>query len=172
MTNNIRGRGPFIVLIVAMAKNRVIGANNKLPWHISDDLKRFKQLTMGHTLIMGRKTFESIGRPLPGRANIVISRNPSLSIPDTTVVHSLEDAIAMTKGDKAYVIGGGEIFEQALPLADRIELTQIKQDVEGDIFLPSIPQSAWRETARRSSHDVQSGLSYDYVTLERRNASS
>jgi dihydrofolate reductase len=151
-----------------MAKNRVIGVNNALPWHISDDLKRFKALTMGHTLIMGRKTFESIGRPLPGRVNVVLSRNPALAIAGTTVVHSLEEAIKKTKGEMAYVIGGSEVFEQALSIAARIELTEVKKEVDGDVFFPPIPESMWRETSRQSKHDPKSGLSYDYVTLERR----
>ena len=128
-----------------MAKNRVIGADNKLPWHLSDDLKRFKELTMGHTLIMGRKTFDSIGRPLPGRVNIVVSRNPSLSIPGAIVVPSLEDAIANTKGETAYVIGGSEIFAKALPLADHIDLTQIDAEVEGDVFFPRFPSPPGRK---------------------------
>ena len=155
-----------------MAKNRVIGANNKLPWHLSDDLKRFKQLTMGHTLIMGRKTFDSIGRPLPGRVNIVVSRNPSLSIPGAIVVPSLEEAIANTKGEKAYVIGGSEIFAKALPLATHIDLTQIDAEVEGDVYFPKISESSWQETSRDSLRDPKSGLSYHNVTLERRHPPS
>jgi dihydrofolate reductase len=165
---NPQGHKPRISIIVAMAKNRVIGANNKLPWHISDDLKRFKQLTMGHTLIMGRKTFDSIGRPLPGRVNIVVSRNPSLSIPGAIVVPSLEEAIAKTKGEKAYVIGGSEIFAQALPLAAHIDLTQIDAEVEGDVFFPEISESTWQETSRDSLRDPKNGLSYHNLTLERR----
>src|SRR5882672_4541481 len=115
-----------ISIIVAMAKNRVIGANNALPWHLSSDLKRFKALTMGHHIIMGRKTFESIGRVLPGRMSVVVTRNPDFRADGAVVVHNFGDAVVKCAGDtEAFVIGGEKIFLSALPLAERIYLTEM-----------------------------------------------
>ena len=151
-----------------MAKNRVIGANNKLPWHLSSDLKRFKALTMGHHLIMGRKTFESIGKVLPGRTSVVVSRNPAYLASGAIVVHDVEAAVAQSAGDtEAFVIGGEKIFEAVLPLADRILLTEIDAEFPGDTFFPPLPAKDWRETSRERGRDDASGLSYSYVTLQR-----
>ena len=148
--------------------NRVIGANNKLPWHLPSDLKRFKALTMGHHLIMGRRTFESIGRVLPGRTSVVVSRNPGYQTDGAIVVHDIAAALAKSAGDtEAFVIGGERIFEAALPAADRILLTEIDAEFSGDTFFPPLSKKDWLETSRERGRDEASGLRYSYVTLER-----
>ncbi len=127
-------------LIVAMTEDRVIGINNRLPWHLSEDLKRFKKITMGHPIIMGRKTFESIGKPLPGRENIVITENKAYRAEGTTVVHSLEDALkagGASSGEK-FVIGGARLFEAGLKMADKIYLTLIHGSYKGDVYFPKL----------------------------------
>jgi dihydrofolate reductase len=140
-----------ISLIVAASTNAVIGVGGELPWHLSDDLKRFKALTMGKPIVMGRKTYESIGRPLPGRQNIVITTQTGFSAPGCDVVASPDAAIAIA-GDAAeiMVIGGGEIYRLFLPLAERVYLTRVHVDVEGDAFFPQLDPSSWREAARES----------------------
>jgi dihydrofolate reductase len=144
----------IISLIVAMDEARGIGAGNQILWHLSDDLKRFKSLTMGHHVIMGRKTYESIGRPLPGRTTIIITRNPNYQAADgakanvqVSLARSLEQALAMAQAageSEAFVIGGGEIFAQALPLAERIYLTTVQAQFECDVFFPRIDPAEWR----------------------------
>lgn len=136
-----------IALIAAVARNRVIGIDGKLPWQIPADLKRFKALTIGSTLIMGRKTYGSIGRRLPGRTTIVVTRQPHWTAEGVLVVHSLEDALAQVVGD-AWVAGGGEIYAQAMPYADRLELTEVDQTPEGDARFPEWDRTSWREVAR------------------------
>ena len=164
---------PRISLIVAMARNRVIGAGNKLPWHLPSDLKRFKALTMGHHIIMGRKTFESIGRILPGRTSIVISRNSGFRFDGVLVADSLVKALALAANDsEVFVIGGEQILREALRIADRILLTEIHRDFEGDILFPELPAAAWTETGREDMHDDTSGLRYRNTTLERRRKAS
>jgi dihydrofolate reductase len=161
-------RKPQVVLIVAMAAERVIGKDGQLPWHLSADLKRFKALTMGHPVIMGRKTHDSIGRALPGRRNIVISRNENLAVNGADCVSSLAAALELVEGaDQAYVIGGEQIYRLALPLADRIELTKIDTSVQGDAWFPEINEEQWNERQRETHSDAASGLRYDFVTLER-----
>ena len=123
-----------ITLIVAMAANRVIGCDNFIPWRLPGDQQRFKQITMGHTLVMGRLTYESIGRPLPGRKTVIITRQPDYQQPGCTVAHSLAQALAACKGEeKVFIAGGGEIFRQAMELADAIILTTLHREVAGDI---------------------------------------
>ncbi|HVY05046.1 MAG TPA: dihydrofolate reductase [Burkholderiales bacterium] len=159
---------PRVSIIVAMASNRVIGANNALPWHLPADLNRFKSLTMGHHIIMGRKTFESIGRVLPGRASVVVTRNPAWKVDGAITASSLRDAIAKAKGDdEIFVIGGEQIFREALPLADRIYLTQIERDFAGDVHFPPLAQETWSQKSSESGSDEASGLRYSYKTLER-----
>lgn len=140
-------------LVAALAHNRVIGRDNKLPWHLPEDLKHFRALTSGHPVIMGRKTFESIGRPLPGRLNIVISRNGELRIPGVTTVTSLDQALLECKGkpgnEEVFVIGGAQIYSEALPRADRLYLTILEQGVEGDALFPEWRESGFREVSRR-----------------------
>jgi len=144
-------------LIVAMSRNRAIGRAGTLPWRLSDDLKRFKQLTMGHPIIMGRKTFESIGKPLPGRTSIVVTRQADFHPPNVLVSKSLSDAIrlAASKDDQeAFVVGGGEIYAAALPLVDRLYVTSVDAHVEGDTYFPEWEQRDWHlieETYQPSS---------------------
>ncbi|HEU0282950.1 MAG TPA: dihydrofolate reductase [Gallionella sp.] len=161
---------PNISLIVAMAKNRTIGINNTLPWRCPEDLKHFKALTMGHHMIMGRKTFDSIGKPLPGRTTVVVSRNASLQIEGCIVVNSLQDAIAACAGDsEIFIVGGAELYAQALPLVHTLYITDIQQDVTGDAHFPAFDTSSWIEVARevRSQSEPQP-LDYHFVTYRRR----
>lgn len=154
-------------IIVAMSSNRVIGVNNTLPWHISDDLKHFKSLTTGHTIIMGRKTYESIGRPLPNRRNIVISRNTEASYEGAEVVHSIEDAFSICKNDnEVFVIGGSNIYEQALSLVDYIYITEIKKSFSGDAFFPEINKQMWIESSREN-HITNDGLEFSFVKYQK-----
>lgn len=175
-----------------MAKNRVIGRDGKIPWHISDDLKRFKALTMGHPVVMGRKTYESIGRALPGRTNIVLSRNAEFSPPDAVTVPSLKEALDVAKGGGAaseggeplaslasrsgrpegrevFVIGGQSLYEQALPVADRIYLTLVDVKVEGDAFFPEIDEGRW-EIASSEKHekDEKNPIGYSYLIYKKK----
>ena len=144
---------PFLSLLVAMSSNRVIGRNNQLPWHLPEDLKHFKALTMGHPIIMGRKTYESIGKVLPGRTNIIVSRMENYIIPGAIVVDSIQGALTaacevdMPKNE-AYVIGGENIFRQTLPLSQRIYLTEIQKTFEGDTFFPELNLNEWHEAER------------------------
>ncbi len=150
----------MLSIIVAVADNGVIGCHNRLIWHISEDLKRFKSLTTGHPIIMGRKTYESIGRPLPGRQNIIVSRNPELAIDNCDVVTSLEQAIEIARGQEKFIIGGGEIYREALPLCDKLYLTRVEQQPEGDTFFPDIEVSEWVEVSR----EQREGYSFiDYI---------
>ena len=156
-----------VFLVAAVAANGVIGADNRMPWHLPEDLKHFKALTLGHPVIMGRKTHESIGKPLPGRENIVISRKPGLEIPGVSVASSLEAALALCLGEPVvFVIGGGEIYRAALPMADGIVLTEIGQAFEGDTKFPDWDRAAFRES-QRQSHTSAGGLPYDFVLYER-----
>ncbi len=164
-----------IALIVAMAKNRVIGLGGELPWHISEDLKFFKRTTLNKPVIMGRKTFQSIGRPLPGRENIVITRNQDYSPDGVRVVHDLASALALAKkiadaSDiyEVMVIGGAEIYAAALPLADRIYLTEVDLAVEGDAFMPDFPGDDWAAVETSDDQlDEKSGLIFRWVVLDR-----
>jgi dihydrofolate reductase len=134
----------IVSLIGAMAENRVIGKAGKLPWHLPDEVKHFKRLTVDHTVIMGRKTYEEVGRPLPNRRNVVISRNPAFRPAGTVVVPSLDEALALgATEDEVFVIGGGEIYRQALPRADRLYLTTVHATVDGDTSFPAFDETAW-----------------------------
>lgn len=147
-------------IIVAISSNRVIGCENRLLWHISEDLKRFKSLTSGHTVIMGRKTYESIGRSLPNRRNIVISRNVDLAYEACEVVSSLEEAMKATSAeDEVFVIGGGEIYRLAMDKASRIYLTIVNKEYEGDTFFPEIDTSKWEKV---SEENYSRGEKYEY----------
>ena len=135
----------MISVIVAVAKNGVIGCRGGMPWHISEDLRYFKRVTTGHPVVMGRRTFESLGRPLPGRTNVVVTRNPSWSAEGVRVADSIDRAVAMFPPDEeVFVIGGGEIYRQAMPLADKLYLTRIDAAFEGDTFLPARDEADWR----------------------------
>lgn len=155
-----------LTLIVAAGENDAIGKDNKLIWHLSDDLKRFKQLTNGHHIIMGRKTFESFPKPLPNRTHVVITRQENYKAPDgVIIVNSLEDAIDTAKSDtQPFVIGGGEIYKQAMPLADKIELTRVHHSFEADTFFPKIDTSIWQET-NNTFHDKDENHEYSFSFL-------
>ena len=154
-----------IVLVVAIARNGVIGKDGLIPWHISDDMKRFKALTLGHTVVMGRKTWDSLPKkPLPGRVNVVVTRQRDWQADGAVVAHSLGQATAGTSGT-VMVIGGAEIYERAMPLATRIELTEIHQDFDGDARF-EFDRTGWHETLREE-HVTPGGLRYSYVTLTR-----
>lgn len=162
-------------LIVAMAQNRVIGADGGLPWHLSADLKRFKRLTMGHPIVMGRKTWESLPRrPLPGRENVVVTHQKAYQAEGATVVHGLNEALErarQTGASDAFVIGGGQLFEEALPLADVLDLTLLHHPFPGDTFFPELDEEAWREVDRESHEQPAKGgqpaFAYEYVTCVR-----
>ncbi|MDT4834763.1 IS1595 family transposase ISSsu9 [compost metagenome] len=156
-------------VIVAIAEDNAIGRNNQLLWHLPADLKHFKNLTTGHTIIMGRKTFDSIGKPLPNRRNIVISRNPGLEITGAEMVNSLNHAIALSKDDsEVFIIGGAEIYRQAFPLAQRLYLTRVHGLFEADTFFPKIDATLWKEThAITFPPDEKNALSYTFSTFER-----
>lgn len=157
-----------IAIIAAISTNMVIGRDNKIPWHISEDLIRFKALTIGHPIIMGRKTFESIGKPLPKRANIVITRDKDYSAPGINVAHSIDEAIETARAkegsEEIFIIGGGQIYNQSMNLADRLYLTVVDEEIEGDVFFPDY--SEFKKIV--SKKDSQSGdLKYSYLTLEK-----
>jgi len=158
-----------ISIVVAMAANRVIGRDNQLPWHLPADLKYFKQTTMGKPILMGRKTWESIGRPLPGRTNIVITRDENYDAPGCVVVHSIEAALqAAAKQDEVMIIGGAEFYRQVLPRTDRIYLTRINEDFEGDTLFPELISSEWQEAGRVDCDaDDNNPHSYSFITLDR-----
>jgi dihydrofolate reductase len=172
MKNSYPGTGikPRISLIVAMAKNRVIGVNNTLPWHLPADLKHFKSLTMGHHIVMGRKTYESIGKPLPGRTSVVVTRNTGYSATGVITVNSLEAAIAAcTNDDEIFVIGGAELYRQAIQLADRIYLTEIEADISGDAHFTEFDSSFWQESGRESHVADEKNLHpYHFVVYDRK----
>ncbi len=162
-----------IILLVAKAKNQVIGKDNQLVWKLSADLKRFKNLTTGHYLLMGRKTFESLGRPLPNRTHLIITRNAEFEAPEGHYAfHSVEEALIFcTKRqlDKLFVIGGGEIYKEALPLCDVLEITEVEANPEGDTFFPELDFSIWKEKEREDfSADETNEYPYAFVTYEKR----
>lgn len=155
-----------ITIIVAAAENNAIGKDNQLIWHLSDDLKRFKTLTNGHHIIMGRKTFESFPKPLPNRTHIVITRQPNYQVPDgVVVVNTLEDAIDASKNDsQPFIIGGGEIYKQAMNIADKIEITRVHEHFDADTFFPKIDTNIWKETSK-TLHKKDEKNEYDYSFL-------
>ncbi len=161
-----------IALVAAMAENRVIGSSNCIPWCLPDDLKRFKEVTMGHPVVMGRKTYDSIGHPLPGRRNIVISRQQDLRLEGCDVVSSLGEALELAKkdgGEEVDVIGGGEIYRQALPLADRMYLTVVHGTFAGDTFFPEFSAEEWQEVSKkRHEPDARNPYPFTEYVYERR----
>lgn len=136
---------PRLSMIVAMAKNRVIGADGKIPWHLPNELQLFKRVTMGHHIIMGRKTYESINRLLPGRTTVIVTRQKDYAVPGAKIAHALDEAVALCTGDsEIFVIGGGELYRAALPLADRIYLTVVDTEPEGDTLMPGFDAAKWK----------------------------
>src|SRR5262245_17558560 len=160
--------GPRVYLVAAVAANGIIGANGKLPWHIPEELKHFKRLTLGHPIIMGRRTWESLKGPLPQRENIVVTRTPGYQAPGAAVAISLEGALALRPGQPvAFVIGGTQLFAEALPHAAGMVLTEIKRDYEGDTRFPDWDRSQWRES-QREGHAAADGTPFDFVLYERK----
>lgn len=157
----------IISLIAAMSRNRVIGKDNRLPWKLSADFKRFKELTSGKPIIMGRKTFESIGRPLPNRTNIIITRDINYKADGCIVVDSAEDALkAASNAAEVMIIGGEQIFRMFLPKADKMYLTFIDEEFEGDAYFPEYDENGWKEVRRKDHND--NSLKYAFVDLERK----
>lgn len=159
----------MLSIIVAMTHNRVIGKDNQLPWRLPADLKHFKALTMGKPIIMGRKTFDSIGKPLPGRSNIVVTRDPGYQAEGVIIVHSLEEAIEITRGvPEAMLIGGAQLYAAALPRTQRIYLTLIDVVIPGDAFFPDYDPHDWREIAREGHVPDENNIyPYSFLILER-----
>lgn len=160
--------GPRVYLVAAVAANRVIGADGKLPWRLPEDLRHFKALTLGHPVIMGRKTWESLARrPLPGRENIVVTRSAGYDAPGASVAASLDAALALCAGEPVvFVIGGSELYAAALPLADGLVLTEIHRDYAGDTRFPEFDRKAWHETQRKPQAGAD-GLRFDFVLYEK-----
>ena len=156
----------MIKIIVATSKNKVIGNNNELIWKLSSDLKRFKELTTGHPVVMGRKTYESIGKPLPNRRNIIITRNLEYEVNGCEVVYSLEEALLLTNND-CFIIGGGEIYKQSLEVADKIYLTLVHQEFEGDTQFPEL-NSEWAKMSRNDFEaDDKNEYNYSFIEYDR-----
>ena len=157
-----------LTLIVATDRQNGIGIHNTLPWRLPEDLAFFKRTTTGHPIIMGRKTFDSIGRPLPNRRNIVVNRNPDWSHAGVEAVTSLQQAATLAGDGDAFVIGGAQVYAEALPLATRLIVTEIGADFECDAFFPKLAPSEWVETLREPHHSVDNGFDYSFVIYQRR----
>ena len=153
-----------LAMIVAASENNVIGVDGDLPWHLSADLKRFKKLTMGHHMIMGRKTFDSIGRLLPGRTTVIVTRQADYQFEGAKIAHSVEQAVELAKEDPCpFIVGGAQIYSAAMPLVDRLFLTRVHSEIEGDTFLPEVDWSAWTlESSENGAEDVEFTFE-DYV---------
>jgi len=162
-----------VVLVAAMARNRVIGLNNDMPWHLPEDLRHFRQITTGHKVVMGRKTFEAIlhalGKPLPQRENVVLTRAADFHYPGCAVAHSLSQALLPSSSHPGpvLVIGGGEIYAQCLPLADALWLTEIDAEFAGDAWFPPFDRAQWQETSRQSHRSASNDLPYAFVEYRR-----
>ncbi len=159
---------PRLTIIVATDSRRGIGIDNALPWRLPEDLAHFKRTTSGHPIIMGRKTFESIGRPLPDRRNIVITRNPIWRHDGVDTATSVDAAAALAGDAEAFVIGGAQIYVEALPRVDRLMVTEIDKAFDCDTFFPKINMQQWQEIAREQRHSVQNGFDFAFVTYERK----
>ena len=157
----------MITIIAAIAKNNALGKDNQLIWHLPADLKRFKKVTLNHHIIMGRKTFESLGKPLPNRTTIIITRNMSFKAEDCIVVNSLKDAIEASKEDEnPFILGGAEIYKQAIKIADKLDLTFIHHNFEADVFFPEIDSTIWKETSREDfKADAKNKYDYSFVSF-------
>lgn len=161
-------QGQRLSIIAAVARNGVIGNANRLPWYLPEDLKRFKQLTMGHPIIMGRKTYMSIGRPLPGRHTVVLTRDTEFHVPGCVTAHTLQQALDACGDDpEVFCVGGAEVYAQMLPLTNRLYLTEIQAEYAGDAYFPVIDRKHWQEVSREH-HVSTDGLGYDFVVYDRR----
>lgn len=162
----------IISIIVAMGKNRVIGANNALPWKLPADMERFRRLTMGKPIIMGQKTFESMGKALPGRTNIVLTLDKNFQAADCLIAHSIEEALQIAEEKNAkeiMIIGGASVYKQFFPLADRLYLTMIEENFEGDVFFPEIDYNEWEEIERiENKPDKNNPYRYTFLSLRRK----
>lgn len=169
LVDSLAGR---VSILVAYDRNRAIGHGNKLPWYLPEDLKRFKALTMGHHIVMGRKTYESIGRPLPGRTNVVITRELGYLAEGSIVVDSLERALEMAKEDsEIFIIGGAQIFVQMLPFCDRMYATEIDATFDADTYFPEFDRASWMETSREHrAEDASNPYPFDFVVYDRASA--
>lgn len=156
----------MIKLIVAISKNRVIGDSNKLIWNLPADLKKFKEITTGHPIVMGRKTYESIGRPLPNRRNIIITRDESYEVGGCEVVNSIEEALLLT-GDDCFIIGGGEIYKQTLNIADQIYMTVVDEEFEGDTTFPELPTEWYISSKEDHLADEKNHYNYSFLFYEK-----
>jgi dihydrofolate reductase len=160
--------GPRIYLVAAVASNGIIGANGKLPWHLPEDLQHFKRLTLGHPIIMGRRTWESLGKALPGRENIVVTTTAGYEAPGAAVATSLEAALALCVDEPvAFVIGGHRLFVDSMPAAAGLVLTEIFRDYAGDTWFPEVDRARWRET-QREAHTASDGMRFDFVLYEKK----
>ncbi|MFJ7469722.1 dihydrofolate reductase [Peribacillus frigoritolerans] len=161
----------MISLMVAMDQNRVIGKNNKLPWHLPADLQYFKKVTMGHPIVMGRKTFESIGRVLPGRENVIVTRNQEFKAEGCVVLHDIAQIkmFADNHDEEVFVIGGAEIFKEILPFTDRLYITEIHETFEGDTFFPEIDENEWDEISSNPGEiDEKNRFAHDFIILQKK----
>ncbi len=160
---------PLISIIAAVAENRAIGIHNRLPWHLPADLKYFRNKTLGHHVIMGRKNYQSIGKPLPQRTNIVVSRDPGFDAPGCVVVNSIDAALAAAHGDpEVFIIGGAGIYAQSLPFADRLYLTLVHYSFEGDTYFPELEWAQWKEISKEFHEpDERNPYPYSFVVLDR-----
>lgn len=165
---------PRLSILAAMARNRVIGQENRLPWHLPADLKHFKSLTMGHPIVMGRKTYESIGRPLPGRTNIILTHQETFEVPGAIVVHSIESALQKCRENNAvqhesFIIGGENLYRQTLPYCQRLYITEIQKDFDGDAFFPEFDSNEWQETQRDQHFSEGNDIfEYHFVIFDRK----
>lgn len=159
----------MITIIAAIAENNALGKDNKLIWHIPADLKRFKKVTLNHYVIMGRKTYESLGKPLPNRTNVIITRNLNFKAEGCIVVNSLQEALEVSKEDKnPYILGGAEIYKQAIKIANKLDITFVHHQFEADVFFPEIDVTIWKEVAREDfKADEKNNYNYSFVTFER-----
>ena len=160
----------MLSIIVAVSENNVVGKENKLPWKLSADLKRLKSLTMGHHIIMGRKTWESLGKALPGRINVVITTDKNFKAEGGVVVHSLNEALAFSSADdEIFIFGGGKIFKEAMPLVNKIYITRVHSIIDGDTFFPVLDRSDWKEISREDfKADEKNQYNYSFLTLVRK----
>lgn len=161
----------IISLIAAVSRNGVIGNRGKIPWRLPDDMRRFREITSGHPVVMGRKTYESIGKPLPERENIIVTRQEKYEAPGCVVVHTLEKALDAARAngtEEAFVIGGAELYREAVPLADKLYLTKINEDFKGDAFFPEINQEEWKKTAEEKGiEDEKNSHSHTFFIFEK-----